>query len=483
MKAVLLIICAITSTLCQGQDGYEIKFRIDGLKDTTVYLGNYYGESTYIKDTATVNDNGEFVFSGNKPLNYTGVYFLVLNKTKQFEMVIGENQRFSLSTTTADYVRDMKVTGDVDNKLFFENMLFNAERHREAEPFLKIIQDSTLAENAKQPARAEFEKITEKVTAYQKDLIGKHPETITAKILRSTQAIKIPEAPKRSDGNVDSTFQLKWYRQHFFDNFDLADPSMICMPRPMYRDKVFEFLDKLFAPNADSITMAINQVLSVAKKNQETYKYAAWICLLKYQQPEIMGLDEVYVNMYDRYYASGEMDFWVNAQLKKNLKDHADRLRKSLVGKQAPNLIMQDANFKPRSMYDIKKRYTVVYIFDPDCSHCKEETPKLVQFYTSSRQKYDLEVFAVSADTSMAKMRDYIRDMKMTWITVNGPRTYVGPYQDLYDAQTTPVLYVLDEKKKIIAKKVPAEKLDDFLTQYERFHKPQKTVQRGPTGQ
>jgi hypothetical protein len=83
----------------------------------------------------------------------------------------------------------------------------------------------------------------------------------------------------------------------------------------------------------------------------------------------------------------------------------------------------------------------------------------------------------------MAKMRDYIRDMKMTWITVNGPRTYVGPYQDLYDAQTTPVLYVLDEKKKIIAKKVPAEKLDDFLTQYERFHKPQKTVQRGPTGQ
>jgi len=237
----------------------------------------------------------------------------------------------------------------------------------------------------------------------------------------------------------------------------------------MYRDKINEYLDKLYAPHPDSIPRAIGKIISNAKRNQETYKYATWICLLKYQQPDIMGLDEVYVNVFDNYFASGEMDFWVNDKLKKNLKDHADRLRKSLVGKKAPNLIMQDANFKPRSMYDIKNKYTVLFIFDPDCGHCKEETPKLVSFYNT--KKYDLEVYAVSADTSMAKMRDYIKEMNTKWITVNGPRTYVGPYQDLYDAMTTPSLYVIDEKKKIIAKKVPAEKLDDFLMKHEKFLK------------
>ena len=30
---------------------------------------------------------------------------------------------------------------------------------------------------------------------------------------------------------------------------------------------------------------------------------------------------------------------------------------------------------------------------------------------------------------------------------------------------------VLDSKKKIIGKKIPAEKLDEFLTQYEKFQK------------
>jgi hypothetical protein len=36
---------------------------------------------------------------------------------------------------------------------------------------------------------------------------------------------------------------------------------------------------------------------------------------------------------------------------------------------------------------------------------------------------------------------------------------------------TTPSLYVIDDKKKIIAKKVPADKLEDFFIQYEKFQK------------
>jgi len=468
MRLLVFMTFLLVSSLALGQGGYQIKFQVTGLKDTTVYLGNYFGESTYLKDTAKVNSKGEFVFEGKKKLE-RGVYFLVLNKMKVMELAVGHDQHFSMVTNSADYVKNMKVTGDIDNKLFFENMLFNMERHHEAEPFLKVLQDSTLAADKKTAARESFNKVNDKVTAYQTDIIKKNPTTITATILKSSQTIKVPDAPKKADGTVDSTYQLRWYRQHFFDNFDLSDSALLRMPRPLYRDKVYEYLEKLYAPQADSLTRAIGPMVEKAKSNKETYKYITFILLMKYQQPEIMGLDEVYVNVFDKYFGSGEMDFWINAKTKKDLKDHADRLRKSLVGRKAPNLIMQDANFKPRSMYDIKNKYTILFIFDPDCGHCREETPKLVSFY--NQKKYNLEVYAVSADTSMAKMRDYIKEMKMPWITVNGPRTYVGPYGDLYDAMTTPSLYVIDDKKMIIGKKIPADKLDEFLTQYEKFHK------------
>jgi hypothetical protein len=471
MKSTLFSLLVFASIGCFAQQAYKIDFKINGLKDTTVYLGYYYGESTFVKDTARISPKGDFTFDGKQPLQQ-GVYFLVINKTKlPFEIVISHNQKFSLKTDTSDYVKKMVVSGDQDNKLFFENMLFNMERHKEAEPFLKVIQDSALNEDQKKEARESFNKVNEKVLAYQDEIISQYPTMLTSRIFKASKAVKIPDPPKKEDGSIDSTFQLKWYREHFFDNFDLSDDALIRMPRPIYQEKINEYLDKLYVPQSDSLKKPMDFIVEKAKKNQETYKYSVWMGMMKYQTPEIMGLDEMYVYLFDKYFANGQMDFWVNEKLKKNLKEQADRYRKSLIGKVGPNLIMLDNNLMKKSMYDIKNKYTIIFIFDPDCGHCKEETPKLVSCYNANKKKFDIEVFAVSADTSMVKMRDYIKTMKMPWITVNGPRSYVGNYQDLYDSMTTPTLYILDGRKKIIGKKIAAENLEGFFTNYEKAEK------------
>jgi peroxiredoxin len=465
---ILPIILVMLVSAASAQPGYKINFKIKGLKDTTAFLGYFYGEATYIKDTARVNAKGEATFDGNKRLP-SGVYFFVLNKTPMFNLVIGQNQNFTMETSTEDYIRFMKVTGDEDNKLFFENMVYNGEMHKEADPYLKVIQDSTLAEDQKASARDAFNKINEKVMAHQDQVVAAHPETLTARMLRLTKDIKIPDPPKKADGSIDSTFQLRYYRAHYFDNLDLSDDAMIRLPRPYYSEKVGEYLDKLFLQTPDSLMAAIDHLAAKAKKNQETYKYLIWTCVYKYQRPQIMGLDEVYVRLYDKYFASGLMDFWVGDALKKSVKEYADKLRPSLIGKTGANLTMQDASFQPKSLYDIKTKYTILYIFDPDCGHCRTETPKLVSFYEKDKAKFGIEVFAVSADTSIQKMKQYMKEMKMNWITVNGPRTYVGSYSKLYYAETTPSLYVLDNKKKIIAKGIPAEKLEEFFTNYEKY--------------
>ena len=470
MHRRLLVLALFVSGSAMAQTGYDLQFRITGLQDTTVWLGYYYGETTYRKDTARVGSDGRFRFSGEETLP-KGVYLIAKNKSRLIEFVVGDDQQFRLETDTAEYVRNMKVTGDTDNTIFFENMRFNMDRHAEAQPFVKVAQDSTRSAEERAAARKALEKVNESVAEYHEKIIREHPGTVTSKIFRATQRVKIPEPPKRADGSIDSTFQIRWYREHFFDNFDLADDALIRMPKPFYSEKVSEYLEKLYAPHPDTVIRAIDFMVGKAKKNPETYKYLVFQCVLRYQNPDIMGLDEVFVYLNDKYFATGEMDFWANDQMKKNIRQHADRLRKSLVGNKGANLIMQDVNLKPRNMYDIKSKYTVLYFFDPDCSHCRKETPKLVDFYERNKARYDVEVYAVSADTSLTKMADYIKEMKMSWITVNGPRTYVGPYQDLYDSVQTPTLYVLDDKKKIIAKKIPVDKLEEFLANYEKYNK------------
>lgn len=467
MRIGILLSLMFFSFASQAQTGYQLDFKIDGLRDTTVYLGYYYGESTYVKDTARVSSQGTFQFAGREKLPQ-GIYFLILHKTRVVDIVISEDQHFLMETSTTDYIKNMKVTGDDDNRLFFENMLYNMARHQEAEPYTKVLQNEKASAQEKDKAREAFQQINEKVLQYQENLIAQHPRSLTARLLKATQQVKVPDPPTKADGSIDSTFQYRYYRQHFFDHFNLADDALIRLPKPWYSEKLTEYLDKLIVPQPDSVMKAIHQLAAQVKGNQETYKYLIWNTVVNYQNPKIMGLDEVYVRLYDTYFASGEMDFWVNDQIKKNMKEYADKLRLSLIGQPAKNLIMQDQNLALRSLYDIKKKYVVLFFFDPDCGHCKTETPKLVDFYNKNKDRFNLEVYAVSADTSMQKMKNYIKEMKMPWITVNGPRSTVGSYQKLYDAFATPTLYVLDEKKTIIAKKPPIERLAEFLENHER---------------
>lgn len=475
MKRWIVFFCIIISSAAVAQTGYKIEFQVKGWKDTTAYLGSYYGEQTRLNDTARVTNTGYFYFDNTKTLPQ-GVYFIVLNKSKIFDFVVGSNQRFKIETNAADFLLTT-VKGDADNTLFFDNLKHNAERGKEADPYIAILRDSTLKEEQKKEAREKFSKISDQVMAYQKELVDKHPTTMTARLIKTTRNIEVPPAPKKADGTIDSTFQLRYYRQHFFDNFDLADDALIRLPRPAYQEKVKEYLEKLYAPVPDTIMKAIDGLVEKAKKNPETYKYLVWSCMFMYQNPEIMGLDEVFVRLYDKYFASGEMDYWIAASMKKSVKEYADKLRTSLVGKTGSNLIMQDLNLQPKSMYDIKNKYTILWIYDPECGHCKEETPRLVEFYNKNHTKFDVQVYSVASDTSLQKMRTFIKTMKMeSFVNVNGPRSYLPQhYSKLYYAETTPSIYILDREHKIIAKKLPVKQLEDFFTRHEKFVQSRKT--------
>jgi len=483
MRLLIVFLIIVSFFGAEAQTGHKIDFKIKGWSDTTVYLGSYYGEQTNLRDTAQASATGSFTFDNKNNLPQ-GVYYLVLKTSsgfsKIFDFVIGNNQHFTIEGDSKDFIKNASVKGDDDNRLFIENMRYNMERGKEAEPFTIILKDSTLNEDQKKSARESLAKITEKVVAYQNELIEKNPKTLTARLIKSTQSIEAPMPPKKADGSYDSTFQLKYYREHFFDKFDLADDAMLRLPRPVYQEKIKEYLNKLYAPVPDTIMMAIEKMVAVAKKNPETYKYLVWNCVFLYQNPEIMGLDAVYVNLYDKYFASGEMDFWANGKIKQNLNDYATKLRSSLVGKTGANLIMQDQNLQSKSMYDIKSKYTILFIFDPDCGHCREETPKLVEFYNKSHTKLNFEVYAVSSDTSLLKMKNYIKEMKTPWITVNGPRSYLPKhYSELYHSDTTPAIYILDNKRKIIAKKLPVSQLEDFFTKHEKFMQAKKEGNKG----
>ena len=462
---ILLVMLPLYSV---AQTGYRIDFTVNGLRDTTAYLGYFLQEKTFVKDTAMVDHDGAFSFTGKQSLP-EGLYFLVVNKNRLFDFVIGKDQQFGISTSLGDH-SNLKIIGDEDNEAFFENMRLRSDADKDAEPFLGVLRDSTRTEVDKKEARAAFDKINERVMARQQDIIDTNPNAVTARLLKMNKPVTIPDAPVKSNGKIDSTFQLRYYREHYFDNFDLSDEALLRLPKVFYWEKVQDYLSRLYVQHPDTIANAIYRLVDVAKTNKETYKYLVWNCVVNYMNPEVMGLDQVFVALVDRYIVSGEMDYWLDKKTIQNLKNEAAKIRRARIGSTAPNMTMQDQNLQPRSLYDLKNRYTILFFFKPSCGHCREETPKLVSFFNANKNKYDLGVFAVATDTSMQEMKKFITEFKTPWTTVNGPRSYSKThFSDLYYADQTPMVYITDEKKKIIARKIAVSQIGDFLANYEEY--------------
>jgi alkyl hydroperoxide reductase subunit AhpC len=114
-------------------------------------------------------------------------------------------------------------------------------------------------------------------------------------------------------------------------------------------------------------------------------------------------------------------------------------------------------------LHDVKAKYTILTFWDPDCGHCKKEIPKLYESYEKLKS-FGAEVYAVATMPveEVNKWTDFINQNKLNWINVADPY-HRSNFRFEYDIQSTPQIYVLDQDKKILAKRIAAEQVEDFV--------------------
>ena len=62
LLAGLLFVMAASAIAGKTKPYYNIEVKIKGLKDTMVYMANYFGDNTYLVDSARMNSKGVVVF-------------------------------------------------------------------------------------------------------------------------------------------------------------------------------------------------------------------------------------------------------------------------------------------------------------------------------------------------------------------------------------------------------------------------------------
>lgn len=436
-------------------DLYEIKLRVNGIKDTVCYLANYYGDKQYLKDTAKVDSKGSFAFTGKEKLP-GGIYLVVLPGKRYFEIVVADEQFFSLETDTLDYVKYMKVKGSNENIKFYEFLNFLGEKGKLIEGYkaeIKKNKKDSLVITQKMIA------VDKEVISFRKDFIKTNSNLFITKVFKASEEIEVPEAPILKNGRKDSTFQYRYYKAHYFDNIDFSDDRLI--RTPIFHQKIDKYIKTLVAQIPDSLTKDIDIVISKAKASKELFKYCVWYYNYTYETSNMMGMDAIFVHMAKKYYLTKEVD-WIDSTVRKKFQERAKTLEPLLLGKVAPNAYLADTLGKLIPLYNVKAKYIIMIFWDPNCGHCQKEVPKLSEFHKKYRSK-GIEVYSASIERDDKDWKKFVREKKLdTFINVWDKFTYTD-FRNVWDIYSTPVIYILDENKKILAKRLGVEQLEEFF--------------------
>ncbi len=462
---VLLVIVCISCFCSFAKEGYHIKVNINGLKDTTSILAYYYGNNQYVKDTAYVDSKGFFEFKGDSTLE-KGMYMIVLPGQQYFDIIIDNDQFFEINSDIKDISGKLTFKGSAENSAFYEYLRTLKPLSENITELRKIMNELELGTERRESVLKQIKDLEEKAQILQKDFLNDNPKGLFSSVLMAQQVVPVPEPPIKADGTPDRELLYFMFLDEYWKNVDLKDERLL--RTPVFHQKLNQFFSSVVIQIPDSIITAADRFIDKTRGNNEMFKYVVWFVMNLSERSNIMGMDAVFVHMAEKYYISGEA-FWVSEEQLDRITKRAIAQKPLLIGAVAPDINVFTPDRKTISLHEIESKYLVLYFWDSDCSHCKVVTPKLKEVYSKIQNK-GIKVFAVNTEASREDWLNYIEKNKLEWINVHDPVNTSG-FREKYDLFAVPIIYVLDKDKKIIAKKINPEQLEELINHYERMNK------------
>ena len=469
MKQVLIFIIGVTAfTDLLAQAGYQIDVELKPFRNSQVYLGYYYGEIRALADSAKLDENSKGSFKGKESLP-GGIYFIV-SPSKQIllELLIDKDQRFAVSADSSNLPASVKFSGSEENNQFQEYSSFTGAMGQKINGLnQKLATVKTKKDSA--DITSQIKSLTGSLQKFRDSINRKYPESFLSALFHAMQDPKIPPASEQPGGRYDSNFVYHYYKEHYWDDMSYTDDRMV--RTPFFESKLVKYYKDLVSPHPDSLIKEIDHMLLYSRSSKEMYKFLMVHFVQKYINPQYMGHDAVFVHLFEKYINTNKAEF-LTPQYKEFAAKRAYSLMANLIGRPAPQLNMVDTLNKPLPLYSVNSSFTVVVFWDPTCSHCKEVVPKVDSIYKAKWKNEDVEVYAVKTDGTKDEWLKFIADHHLKgWKHV-----YPAPgkdeaeiaagrpgYKQLYEVYQTPMLYLLDKDKRIIAKKLTYLQINEVI--------------------
>ncbi|MDR3681204.1 MAG: redoxin domain-containing protein [Flavipsychrobacter sp.] len=470
MKPLLLSFILLLFSLCcfaQTSPDLDISIKLTPYKNALVYLGSYYGKNKTTVDTAILDAKSEGHFKHKHKLP-EGVYFVSSPDNKMlFELLLGKNQRFSIVADTA-HIPQIVFKGSPDNDQFKEYASLvdaNAKQFNLLNEQVRTAKDMTEVQRIRDGERT----LMGQLQVSGDSLIHKYPGSLTAIYIALKSPPHTPAGfiPKNKADSVAGGFYMK---QHYWDNVAFNDDRLLYVP--FFDHKLDMYFRAFVPPNPDSVIKDMDYMLLYARTGKAVYPYLLSKFTNRYLVPA-PGLNKVFIDLFQNFYLKGDTTL-VTDSFKKVIYERAYQYMANQVGDPAPALDLLDINDKQVSLYDVHAPYTFIVFWDPTCSHCKEQVPRVDSIYKAKWKAIGMQLYSVNVNgTLMPELRKFVQSNNLSpdWIHTYEPdaktrelvKNGLPTFRQLYEVYETPTMYLLDKDKHIVGRHLTVAQFDALM--------------------
>lgn len=411
----LIFLYTLLVSSVPGQS-FMISGTIENAAEGQLLLAAYFGDRFRVIDSIDTQ-TGSFYFILSEE-NHVGIYRIIY--ADMVQGVRSENQFFEFIFNQED-IEVTVTTGERGPVAYFENSLEN-QVYREFMDFeLK-------------------EKSHSRRTLFLDSMIAIYPDLYACRIMNALRTPFIPETMSVQE-------RLDTLQTCFFDLAAIDDPLLLYAP--VYTFRLIDFLS-LFKTDTlskdiqeNQFIEAVDRIMINVSRDPDLRSFVVEFLLEGF---ELLNMERVQTHLADFY-----LDESCEADIVDLVISRMEGTKTMVSGQQAPDFIIRDIHGKTHQLSELDFPFILIMFWASTCEHCLEMLPELHHWYLNDNS-VNMEVVAISIDTSLSNFEIFTESLKPEWITSYDPLGWNGKVPGEYFIYATPSLFLLDQNRTILAR-------------------------------
>lgn len=428
--------------LLKGQS-WLIQGNIENAEEGPVLLASFYGDRFRVVDSMdTKSGFFYFMLPDEAP---PGIYRIIFSdrigdvkNMNSFVEFIYNRENMEIFIASSERGPIPYFENSTENQIYSEFMGFELDYEERVQTVYSLLYPERQGMN--EEAVAVYNGIQREREQYMDSITGLYPDLYAVRVMNAFRAPFIP-------GEISHARRIDTLKDCFFDQVPIDDPQLLYAP--VYTFKLIDYLS-LYKDNSMSgmqqeqeFIAAVDRIMVNVSREGKLREFVVEFLLEGF---ELLEMEQVQMYLVDNY-----LDESCESDIVDLVLSRMEGYKLMSPGLQAPDIVLRDVKGKNYQLSGMDHDYVLVLFWSSTCEACRDLLPRLKDWYLSENS-YDLEVLAISIDTSVTNFEYLFKQMDPPWITSHDPLGWYGKVSSDYHVYASPSLFLLDRERTILAR-------------------------------